>query len=166
MYIYSVRQKKGTDILLCACLLILVPEICSRADRQTDKQTDRQTDMVITILRSPIAGGVTTVASEHDSNNIPIERASQSTTTFPPPLCREPFCAELHTRAVNVTLLAFARAERRAAPCSNRSISPARRAHSSKPAAAAECGGSMMGQTRVVHGSILCDPIQPNPSAD
>jgi len=119
--------------------------------------------MVITILRSPIAGGVTTVASEHDSNNIPIERASQSTTTFPPPLCREPFCAELHTRAVNVTLLAFARAERRAAPCSNRSISPARRAHSSKPAAAAECGGSMMGQTRVVHGSILCDPIQPNP---
>ena len=31
-------------------------------------------------------------------------------------------------------------------PCSNRSISPARRAHSSKPAAA-ECGGQMMGQT-------------------
>jgi len=43
-----------------------------------------------------------------------------------------------------VTLLAFA-AERR--PCSNRSISPGRRAHSSKPAAAA-CGGfAVVGQT-------------------
>jgi len=28
------------------------------ADRQTDRQEDRQTDMVITILRSPIGGGV------------------------------------------------------------------------------------------------------------
>ena len=41
-------------------------------------------------------------------------------------------------------LLAFAAA----APCSNRSISPARRAHSSKPAAAA-CDGRMQGQTDV-----------------
>ena len=43
---------------------------------------------------------------------------------------------QLPTSADNVTLLAVT-AERR--PCSNRSISPARRAHSSKPAAAA-CG--------------------------
>jgi len=45
--------------------------------------------------------------------------------------------------AGNVMLLAFA-AERR--PCSNRSISAGRRAHSRKPAAAAS-GGRMMGQT-------------------
>ena len=42
-----------------------------------------------------------------------------------------------------MTLLAFAD-ERR--PCSNRSISPGRRAHSSKPASAA-CGGRMMDRT-------------------
>jgi len=29
------------------------------ADRQTHRQTDRQTDTLITILRSPIGGGVT-----------------------------------------------------------------------------------------------------------
>jgi len=52
-------------------------------------------------------------------------------------------CVQLPTSADNVTLLAFA-AERR--PCSNRPISPTRRAHSSKPAEAA-CGGRMMEQT-------------------
>jgi len=31
------------------------------ADRQTHTQTDRQTDTLITILRSPIGGGVTYV---------------------------------------------------------------------------------------------------------
>jgi len=52
-------------------------------------------------------------------------------------------CVQLPTSADNVTLLAVA-AERR--PCSDVSISPARRAHSSKPAAVA-CGGQMMGQS-------------------
>ena len=68
---------------------------------------------------------------------------------------------QLPTSANNVTLLAFA-ADFRAtvdvgrkvpvaapaadAPCSNRSTSPARGTHSSKPAAAA-CSGRMMGQT-------------------
>jgi len=49
---------------------------------------------------------------------------------------------QLPTSADSVTLLAFA-AERQ--PCSSRSISPAHRAHSSKPAAAA-CGGPIMGR--------------------
>jgi len=56
-------------------------------------------------------------------------------------------CVQLPTPADNATLLAFA-AERRAAAAPggrrDRSISPARRAHSSKPAVAA-CGGQMMG---------------------
>jgi len=52
-------------------------------------------------------------------------------------------CLQLHTPADNMALLAVA-AEHR--PRSNRLLSPARRAHSSKPAAAA-CGGRMMGQT-------------------
>ena len=50
---------------------------------------------------------------------------------------------QLHASADNVALLAFA-AERR--PCSNRSISFCRRAHSNKPAAAPQCGGRMMGR--------------------
>ena len=68
-------------------------------------------------------------------------------------------CVQLLTSADNVTLLAFA-ADRRAAvdmdrkavapaadaPCSNRSISPARGAHSSKPAAHC-CSGRQMKQT-------------------
>jgi len=52
-------------------------------------------------------------------------------------------CAQLPTSADNVTLLAVV-AERQ--PCSNRSLSPGRRAHSSKPAAAA-CGRRMRGRT-------------------
>ena len=55
----------------------------------------------------------------------------------------ERVCVQLPTSAVNVALLAFA-AQRRS--CSNRSISPARRAHSSKPASA-ECGRQTMEQT-------------------
>ena len=54
-----------------------------------------------------------------------------------------PVCVPLPTSADNVTLLAAA-TERR--PCSNRSISPARRAHSSKPAARC-CSGRYTGQT-------------------
>ena len=50
----------------------------------------------------------------------------------------------LPTSADNVTLLAFAAV---GPPCSDRSISHARRAHSSEPAAAAACGGRMMAQT-------------------
>ena len=64
------------------------------------------------------------------------------------PLCvylRYDVCVQLPTSADSVTLLAFA-AERRAAVRRCRSISPAWRAHDSKPAAAA-CGGRMMGQT-------------------
>ena len=52
-------------------------------------------------------------------------------------------CVQLPTSADNVTLLAFTAARR---PCSNRLISPGRRTHSSKPAAAA-CVGRMMGRT-------------------
>ena len=54
----------------------------------------------------------------------------------------EQVCVQLPTSADNVTLLAFAAAERRAAVrrVIDRSISPARRAHSSKPAAAI-CSG-------------------------
>ena len=62
-------------------------------------------------------------------------------------------CGQLPTSADNVTLLALA-AERR--PCGNRSISPGRRAHSSKPAA--PCG-RMTGQTdRRLTGTrtVLC----------
>ena len=55
----------------------------------------------------------------------------------------EQVCVQLPTPADNVTLLAFA-AERR--PRSNRSISPARRAHGSKPAAAV-CDGRLIRQT-------------------
>jgi len=55
----------------------------------------------------------------------------------------EQVCVRLSASADNVTLLAFA-AERR--PCSNRPISAGRRAHSSKPTAAA-CGGRMVGRT-------------------
>jgi len=58
-------------------------------------------------------------------------------------------CVQLPTPADNATLLAFA-AKRRAAAAlggrCDRSMTPARRAHSSKPAAAA-CGGQMMGLT-------------------
>jgi len=61
-------------------------------------------------------------------------------------------CSVFYVAAVKTTLLAFA-AERRAAvdvdrkaaadaPCSNRSISTVRRAHSSKPAAAAVPDGT------------------------
>ena len=52
-------------------------------------------------------------------------------------------CVQLPTPADNVTLLASTAARR---PCSNRLISPGRRTHSSKPAAAA-CAGRMMGRT-------------------
>jgi len=57
-------------------------------------------------------------------------------------LCWKEVCVQLITPADNVTLLAFA-TERQ--PCSNRSISPARRVHSSKPAEAA-CSGQMTGR--------------------
>ena len=63
-------------------------------------------------------------------------------------------CVQLPTSADNVTLLAFA-AERR--PCSNRSISPGRRAHSSKPAAAAFGGFAVVGQTDTRQLDILCE---------
>ena len=55
---------------------------------------------------------------------------------------RRQIYAQLPTSADNVALPAFAVAHSAAVrrPCSSRSISPARRAHSSKPAAAA-CGG-------------------------
>ena len=35
---------------------------CSSEDMIADRQTDRQTDTLITMLRSPIGGGVTTIA--------------------------------------------------------------------------------------------------------
>jgi len=49
-------------------------------------------------------------------------------------LQQQQVCVQLPTYADNVALPAFARRARRC--CSNRSISPARRAHSSEPAAA------------------------------
>jgi len=58
-------------------------------------------------------------------------------------------CYELPTSAANVALPACVAARRAAAPwrrpCSNRSISPTRRAHSSKPAA--RCCSGRTGQT-------------------
>ena len=68
---------------------------------------------------------------------------------------KEQVCVQLPTPAVNATLLAFADKRRAAAllllrrPCSNRSISPTSRAHSSKPAAVEYGGlpGRMVGQT-------------------
>ena len=58
-------------------------------------------------------------------------------------------CYELRTSAANVALPACVAARRAAAPwrrpCSNRSISPTRRAHSSKPAA--RCCSGRTGQT-------------------
>ena len=84
----------------------------------------------------------------------------------------ERVCVQARTAAVNVTLLAFA-ADRRAAarsavavgcrPCSNRSISPARRAHSSKRAARC-CSGRYLEQTdghRTVTQCILSTRFRP-----
>jgi len=69
-------------------------------------------------------------------------------------------CVQLPTSADNVTLLAVV-AERR--PCSNRSISTANRAHSSKPAAAA-CGDRMVGCMRTDKQTELTPDSFRNPA--
>ena len=71
----------------------------------------------------------------------------KSLKTIQTSLCRVSYVGCQHDTACiccRAPCCGAAAADRR--PCSNRSISPARRAHSSKPAAA-ECGGRIMGQT-------------------